>query len=105
MELESFCEKHYMRIDKLDEMLSEYTKRATVRERHAESLIRKMEDFQTHLETTLSKTCDKVITQKLIEYEKVSVSFGQFFNAEDLRDRLAEKINIKEFEEFANKQA
>ena len=65
-----------MRIDKLDEMLSEYTQRATVREKHAEEIIQKMYDFQTHLETTLSKTCDKVVTRKLIEYEKVSVSFG-----------------------------
>ena len=61
--------------------------------------------FQRSVENTIVSTVDNLLEQRMNEYTAVVKNFAQFFNAEELANQFAEKVDHKTFTSSNNLKA
>lgn len=64
-----------------------------------------MQDFEARVQRTFCDVCESVVNEKLEKYQGVYRSFSQFFCADNLTDKLAQKADLREMNNIKNETA
>ena len=86
-------------------MISEIESTAIEREEQGKEFLDSINDFEKNMQKTFVDICEGVINQKLEKYDGVCKSFSQFFCEDDLKDRLAQKADIRDIEKMKKVKA
>ena len=61
--------------------------------------------FEENLNENFKAYCEVALTEKLEKYDSVVKCFSQFFNSDDLNERLSKKADIEKIDEIVKNKS